>query len=334
VARNYRCRDNDHISKIAADNHFQEWQTVWNANPRLQRRRSSPNLLFKGDRRVRRGDLLRIPDPRPREEGAATEAHHPFEVDLQRPTLRLRILKPDFTSLSGARYTARIEGVPDPYQGTTGSNGEIELTIPRNAQRGQLVVRVPAAATDSAPSSGGSAGGAGPAGPGSSGSGGPSASGGGTAGPASSAGAGGTELRGDVPVTWELQIGALNPIMERAPDQNCVSGVQQRLNNLALYTRGVDGRLGSNTQAAIRQFQRIFGITPQSGNPDQAQTQTRLQQVHDSVEGATPPPSSGSSPPSGTGGSAPPSGSTGSAPSSPSGGSAPSAPAGGGLRFF
>jgi hypothetical protein len=277
MARTHRCSGNDHISKIAADNNFRDWETVWNANRQLQRRRNSPNLLFKGDRRVRRGDRLQIPNQERREEAAATEADHEFEARDAQLFVRLRILKPDFTALSGAQYRATIAGVPDPYEGTTGSNGEIELGIPRAAQRGELVVRVPAAATDSG-GSGGTGAGATP-------------DGGEAAAPsAESAGEGSeTELRGDVPVTWELQIGALNPILERAPDQNCVSGVQQRLNNLALYTGGIDGGLGETTRAAIRQFQRIFGIDPQTGNPDQAETQTRLRDVHDSVEGSQPP---------------------------------------------
>jgi len=277
MARSHRCSDNDHISKIAADNHFRDWETVWNANRQLQRRRNNPNLLFKGDRRVRRGDRLQIPNQERREEAAVTEADHEFEAREAELFLRLRILKPDFAPLSGAQYRATVEGAPDPYEGTTGANGEIEIGIPRTAQRGQLVVRVPAAATDSSTSEGTEAG---------------ETTGGGEGEEPSgeSAGeAGGTELRGDVPVTWELQIGALNPILERAPDQNCVSGVQQRLNNLALYTGGIDGGLGPNTRAAIRQFQRIFGIDPQTGNPDQARTQTRLRDVHDSVEGAQPP---------------------------------------------
>jgi hypothetical protein len=146
MARSHRCSNNDHISKIAADNDFRDWETVWNANRQLQRQRNNPNLLFKGDRRVRRGDRLQIPNQERREEGAVTEADHEFEARDAQLFLRLRILKPDFTPLSGAQYRATIEGVSDPYEATTGDNGEIELGIPRTAQRGQLVVRVPAAA--------------------------------------------------------------------------------------------------------------------------------------------------------------------------------------------
>jgi len=265
----HRCSGNDHISKIAADNDFGDWNTVWDANGPLQRQRSNPNLVFKGDRRVRRGDVLTIPEQTRREEAAATESDHEFEARQAQLYLRLRILKPDFTPLAGAAYSLTIDDEVYPFESQTNDRGEIEIPIPRTAQRGELVVRVPASATDSSPS--------GDTGTGET----PDTEGEGET-------EAGSELRGDVPVTWELQIGALNPIMERAPDQNCVSGVQQRLINLALYTGGVDGILSRTTQDAIRQFQRIFGIDPQTGDPDQIRTQPRLRDVHDSVEGAQP----------------------------------------------
>jgi len=100
-------------------------------------------------------------------------------------------------------------------------------------------------------------------------------------------------LQGDVPIQWDLSIGRLNPVMEKAPDQYCVSGVQQRLNNLALNCGPVDGIRGPNTRASIEAFQRIFGLTPDA-IPGQGETQPKLVDVHDkpdSIVGPAPAPS-------------------------------------------
>jgi hypothetical protein len=270
MARNHRCQGSDHISKLTADAGFQDWQTIWNANPTLQQRRANPNILFKGDR-YSAGDTVRIPDSESRIETGGTGSHHPFVVEDNRLFLRIRILKDDFTAVTNASYTLTVDGAPAPFEGQTDANGQLEHEIPRTAQSGQLVVRVPGDQTDAAsppPAADASAPPSPPPPPGS------------------------PPLRGPVPVSWNLQIGALNPIMENAPDRWCISGVQQRLNNLALNTGPIDGIKGPNTEAAIREFQRIFGLDV-DGKPGQLQTQPKLQEVHDrpdSVLGPMPPP--------------------------------------------
>ena len=58
---NHVCKNNDHISKIAADNGFKSWHTIWDAN-KDSVKRVDPNLLFKGGRLATGGDNLKIPD--------------------------------------------------------------------------------------------------------------------------------------------------------------------------------------------------------------------------------------------------------------------------------
>jgi hypothetical protein len=87
-------------------------------------------------------------------------------------------------------------------------------------------------------------------------------------------------VQGDSPVTWDLKIGALNPIMELAPDKWCIPGVQQRLNNLGFDSGPVDGIRGPLTTAAVKRFQGTFGLTV-DGLPGQGETQPKLQEVHD-----------------------------------------------------
>src|SRR5262249_43813436 len=48
-------------------------------------------------------------------------------------------------------------------------------------------------------------------------------------------------VQGSTGMSWAIEIGSLNPIREEAPDTNCISGVQQRLLNLAFPTGDVTG---------------------------------------------------------------------------------------------
>ena len=256
MARNHVCTGSDHISKLAADAGFEHWNTVWDENGSLKSKRANPNLLFKGDKLHPQGDTVKIPEHDPGSTSAAVDAHHPFTIGSDHLFLRLRILKDDFTALANAQYTLTVDGVVAPFTGKTNGQGQLEKEIPRTATQGTLTV------TASAPASG--SGGSG--------------SGGGTC--------------AEAPVTWQLQIGRLNPIMENAPDLWCIAGVQQRLNNLGISTGPIDGIKGRLTEAAIKTFQRLFDLQD-DGKPGQGETQPKLQEVHDkpdSVLGPKPPP--------------------------------------------
>lgn len=255
MATQHRCANEDHISKIAAQHGFADWKTVWEVNGDLKSKRKNPNLLFKGDK-LNKGDVVKIPDPKAGSDSGSTGSTLSFELVGQTLFLRMRILKDDFTALPNAEYELLIDGVAAPFKGKTDGNGQIEVEIPRTTQAGILKLRVPFPLSESAGTSGAPAGGA---------------------------------QQGEVPVVWNLQIGAANPILEKAPDGPCISGVQQRLNNLGLNTGPIDGIKGPNTTAAIKAFQKLFGLS-ESGNADSA-TQQKLEEVHDkpdSIKGPAP----------------------------------------------
>ena len=304
MASIHRCEQSDHISKIAHQYRFHRWETVWDANGNLQRRRANPNILFKGDR-CAVGDRLRIPDVDERDESRATEDHHVFELVQQTIFLRMRILKDDFSAIGDAEFELTVDGVLTPFTGSTDAMGQLEVELPRQSQHATLVVRIPfdasndpnAGAGTGSGSGGGSGGGAGGGGGGSGGGAG-GGSGGGGAADGAVGGADDNAVGGPVPVNWDLKIGRLNPIMESAPDRWCISGVQQRLNNLALNTGPVDGIRGPNTKAAVAAFQTIFGLTVDE-LPGQSQTQPKLVEVHDtpdSVLGPAPTPAPAAAP--------------------------------------
>ncbi len=261
-------KDTEHISLLAATHALRNHNTVWNANPSLKSRRKNPNLLFHGDR-VSPGDRVEIPDFTEKRESGNTDQFNVFKVDVEKLFLRLRVLADNFTAIANADYELAVDELPTPLTGKTNAQGQIEAEIPRTSMTASLTVRAPARQTDPPPSTG---------------------TGGGAVPPAGA-------VRGPVPCTWNLLIGALNPIMENAPDQWCIAGVQQRLNNLGINTGPVDGIRGPNTESAVKAFQQIFGLKV-DGKPGQGETQPKLVDVHDkpdSVLGPKPDPTSTSS---------------------------------------
>jgi hypothetical protein len=244
-------KNNDHISKLAADYGLQSWETLWDAN-KGSLQRATPNQLFKGKRLDGNGgDKITVPPKGKEKEGGSTGVFNKFKVKAADLFIRLRILKDDYSPLANAPYELDVAG-HQVFTGKTDANGQIKHPILKSTTAATLTVRVKK--DDSEATS-----------------------------PNKTATPDGA-LAGEAPIVWTLRIGALNPICEPAPDEYCVSGVQQRLNNLNINTALIDGINGPNTTAAIESFQEIAGIkgkVPKPGVPDKAMTQEKLRKVHD-----------------------------------------------------
>jgi hypothetical protein len=250
MAKTHIAKASEHISKLAVDNGFLDWHTIWKANSSLSAKRKNPNVLYKGNK-LDGGDSVTIPKQDATPAAAPTNADHPFVTPNTKLFLRLRILHPDFTAVASAAYELTIDGAAAPLKGNTDAMGQIEQEIPRGAQTADLTVRLPPPKT-----------------------------------------APGQPIIGPTPVTWHLQIGALNPIMEQAPDKWCTSGVQQRLNNLGLGSGPIDGISGPLTKAAVKTFQSLCGLKV-DGAAGQGETQPKLVDIFDkpdSVLGPLPKP--------------------------------------------
>ncbi|MEW6363378.1 MAG: peptidoglycan-binding protein [Acidobacteriota bacterium] len=72
---------------------------------------------------------------------------------------------------------------------------------------------------------------------------------------------------------FELALGNVDPIEE-------LTGVQARLNNLGFDCGQVDGKLGSKTEAALRDFQAYYGLK-ETGEPDDS-TRKKLVDIYGS----------------------------------------------------
>ncbi len=274
-----KAKGSDHLSKIAVKAKHFDYATLWDHNKKKLKafKREDPNVLFKGDRVRRAGDDIEIPKSKKKGKKGALDKTNPFRVSPSSLWLRLRITHNDLSPVKKAPYTLVIDPgkeikdakgkVIKPFKGKTDGKGHIEIEIPdyfkirksQYAETASLTVRVKAADTD-APS-------------------------------AKKKDGDGDEppvvkpkpaVRGEVPVTWKLFIGRLNPIREKAPDDDCVSGVQARLNNLNINSGPVDGKWGPNTKAAIKAFKQTFQVGGEEEKPDAAM-QDKLNGVHDSA---------------------------------------------------
>ncbi len=134
LARNYTIQQGDHLSGIAAQSGFADFETIWNHanNASLKAKRKDPHVLFPGD-------TLFIPDPVEKTVSAATGSLHIFEVCLK--PLELRVVLKDFdnTPIANAACVLEIDG--EAHDLTSDSSGLIRCPIPRTAKKALL--RVP-----------------------------------------------------------------------------------------------------------------------------------------------------------------------------------------------
>ena len=88
----HSCTDSEHIARLAADNGFFQWETLWNESGDVKNKRK-PNVLYKSETD---GDTVEIPDKGEKTESCTADDPPPtcvFEVPTYKLFLRLRILK-------------------------------------------------------------------------------------------------------------------------------------------------------------------------------------------------------------------------------------------------
>lgn len=120
------------ISSIAFRHGFFP-DTIWNHpdNAELKRLRRDPNVLLAGD-------VVQVPDLRPKEVDAATEECHRFRRKGVPEKLRIKIEDEAGEPIANAPYEITIDGKH--RRGTTDADGWVIESIPPDAQGGTLVV--------------------------------------------------------------------------------------------------------------------------------------------------------------------------------------------------
>lgn len=124
-------RQGECISSIAQEHGF-FWETLWGhpENHSLREERRDPYVLYPGDR-------VFIPPLREKQEEGGTEARHRFRRRGVPEKLRMVLLEANGEPRANWKYRLVIDGAKV-AEGVLGSSGELECSIPPNAQTGTL----------------------------------------------------------------------------------------------------------------------------------------------------------------------------------------------------
>ena len=122
------------IQKIAWDNHFYNWEAIWNhaQNADLKQKRQDPNLLLPGDN-------LFIPDLEPKEVAAATDQVHKYVKKAPKMTINITVRDEDEHPLANKPWKLTLDGKD--YSGNTDGDGVLkqEVPVPKSNDEGKLV---------------------------------------------------------------------------------------------------------------------------------------------------------------------------------------------------
>src|SRR5438132_941146 len=99
------CEKGDSMSKIAAENGFADYNTVWQCpeNAQLRQQRDNPNVLSAGDQ-------VFVPDKQPKTVTAATGSEHKYTLKGKATRLRLLILDFAGSPLKNASLQLTVDG--------------------------------------------------------------------------------------------------------------------------------------------------------------------------------------------------------------------------------
>ncbi|CAN5356262.1 hypothetical protein BH10ACI1_BH10ACI1_29880 [soil metagenome] len=106
--------------------------TIWNypENAELKEKRKNMNILMPGD-------ILIIPDKRPKEVSRPTNEVHKFQRKGIPALFRLQVFDIE-EPRANQKYTLDVDG--QMYEGQTDSRGVLEQTVPTNSKKGILII--------------------------------------------------------------------------------------------------------------------------------------------------------------------------------------------------
>jgi hypothetical protein len=133
MASHYTVKQGDYLPKIAEENGFYDYLTIWDhaQNKQLKDKRKNPNVLAPGDE-------LFIPDKTVKTEAGATGQRHRFKVKTGKLVLRLIVEDLYGKPVANAKCELRVDGAV--FQVVSAGDGKIEQEIPVTAQDAELIV--------------------------------------------------------------------------------------------------------------------------------------------------------------------------------------------------
>ena len=247
-------QQNDTIASIATAHRVIDWRDTWNEN-RATLNRAHPCVLYKKDQdrspEGRRSNSDVVVIERvPRTVARPTGAEHHFITESPDLYLRFRVLNDRFESIASFTYTLEVDRRR--LQGSQDRNSENSPSA-NGVISEKISNRASSARLTIVYKE--------------------------------------TPTSEDTTKVYQLAIGKLNPVSAaNAPNQQCLTGVQARLNNLGYLCGDVDGTIGPLTRLALQRFQRrMLGDAAVTGQSDAA-TQAKLHEVHDTPAPVPAPP--------------------------------------------
>jgi N-acetylmuramoyl-L-alanine amidase len=133
MAKTYTVKQGDYLVKIARENGFLDYRTIWEdpQNKSLKEKRKNPSVLFPGD-------VIAIPDRQDKKESGATGQKHRFQLGLAKNMLRLILEDSYGNRIGNARCELHVDGTI--FNVTSMADGKIEQQIPIDAQEAELIV--------------------------------------------------------------------------------------------------------------------------------------------------------------------------------------------------
>lgn len=133
MATTHTVEQGECLSSLAAQYKLASWEVIYNDpnNADLKASRPNPNVLLPGDQ-------VFIPDPKQREDDAATDLRHIFVMSF--PPTYINICVQDLAAqpIANAKYELALEAVT--LSGSTDNDGWIRGQIPASAELGTLQV--------------------------------------------------------------------------------------------------------------------------------------------------------------------------------------------------
>ena len=124
--------DGDTILNIAARAGLHDWKVVWDYNPELKAKRKDPNEL-------RPGDVVKVPDPRPKEVSRATNEVHKFGLKSFFALVDI-VLRNEYGYVQkNVAYELQFDGRV--IEGTTDGSGRLCVALPPQTKKALLTVR-------------------------------------------------------------------------------------------------------------------------------------------------------------------------------------------------
>jgi len=132
MAKNVTVKRGDTLLSIAAEHGFFDWKYVWDQNSALQEKRPDPNVLAPGD-------VVTVPDIRPKEASGATNQVHKFRAKKPIAMVDIVLRNEYGYKYSDTRFELRV-GEDEVYTGNSDPNGRVCVGVSPTTREADLTI--------------------------------------------------------------------------------------------------------------------------------------------------------------------------------------------------